>query len=148
MKTHTLDQFAPDVRGRGRTAFANDHIHSDLAELGAAFAGGELHAVAFELSPEAGLVTLAEVYAYRIFRAKRVGADGRLVRLVRLVLRFARDGFVIVHERGDGCIYAGSEEKARALFAELEAVLGEAPETAIERADDFRQYPDHADCNS
>ena len=120
MKTHTLNEFAPDVRGRGRTAFANDDIHSDLAELGAAFAGGELHAVAFELSPEAGLVTLAEVYAYRIFRAQR--ADGRLV---RLVLRFARDSFVIVHERGDGCIYAGSAEKARALFAELEAVLGE-----------------------
>ncbi len=122
MNTHTLNQFAPDVRGRGRTAFANDDIHSDLAELGAAFAGGELHAVAFELSPEAGLVTLAEVYAYRIFRAQRAGADGRLG---RLVLRFARDVFVIVHERGDGCIYAGSAEKARALFAELEAVLEE-----------------------
>jgi hypothetical protein len=137
MKTTSLNRFAPDLRVRGRSAEpAKEQLHvhlnadfeldSDLADLGAAFAGGPIHEVMFDLDPETGLTTLAEVYAYRVFRAYRWQNEGSL-KWSRLVLRFARDLYVVARSYGAGFIYASSAEKAEALLAELATVLGAVP---------------------
>lgn len=140
MKTTSLNRFAPDLRVRGRVAEpAKEQLHvhlnadfaldSDLADLGAAFAGEPIHEVMFDLDPETGLATLAEVYAYRVFRAYRWQDEGSL-KWSRLVLRFARDLYVVARSYGAGFIYASSAEKAEALLAELTTVLGAVPKPA------------------
>jgi hypothetical protein len=139
MKTRTLSQFAPDLRGRGRAAAAaNDvqtpvlHVNADLplnediADFGDVFAQRAIHSVSFDVDGDTALATLAEVYAYRVVRAYRFADEGRL-KWHRLVLRFARDVFVIVRNWGTAHIYAGSAEKVEALHAELAAVLGDVP---------------------
>ena len=122
MKTHTLNEFTPNVRERSRAALAN-RVAPNIADLPDAFVLGAVHELAFALGAADGIETLAEVYAYRIFRAHRAPADGPLT---RLVLRFARDVYVVAQRDGDGGIYASTAEKAEAIFAELAAVLEES----------------------
>ncbi len=101
-------------------------IDSDLADVGDAFAGGPIHEITFDFNSETGLDTLAEVYPYRVFRAYRYVDEGKL-EWSRLVLRFARDAYVVARSWGSGYIYASSAEKAEAILAELVTVLGDAP---------------------
>ena len=121
MKTYTLTQFTPDVRERGRTALTN-RVAPNIADLPDSFVLGPVHEIAFALGAADGIETLAEVYAYRIFRAHRSPLDGSLT---RLVLRFARDLYVVAQRDDDGGIYASTPEKAEAIFAELATVLEE-----------------------
>lgn len=123
MNITTLNDFAPDVRVRGRNAaLTKKNIQSDLAAFGAGFALGPIQFIAFELDPDAGIATLAEVYPYRIARAHRRTIGG-VRRWTRLVLCFARDAFVVARGDGTGCVYAGSTAKAEALLAEVNTVL-------------------------
>ncbi len=139
MKTRTLTQFAPDMRGRGRSAVsANDvqspqirlnvdfPINEDIADFGDVFARGAIHTISFDVDSETALATLAEVYSYRVVRAYRFRDEEKL-KWSRLVLRFAHDVFVVVRNWGGAHIYAGSADKAEALLAELTAVLGDVP---------------------
>ena len=142
MKTRTLTQFAPDIRVRGRSAApANDAqeprlnlnvdlpLNEDIADFGDVFARGAIHTISFDVDGDTALATLAEVYAYRVVRAYRFRDEEKL-KWSRLVLRFARDVFVIVRNWGAAHIYAGTAEKAEALLAELTTVLGDVPKPA------------------
>ncbi len=135
---NTPTGFAPDLRERSSRSpqpntveprvqvCANFQVDGDLADLGDAFAGSPLHEIAFTFDTETGLDTLAEVYGYRVFRAWRYD-DGGTLKWSRLVLRFARDVYVVCRSWGTGWIYASSAEKAESIHAELIAVLGATP---------------------
>lgn len=119
-----------------KSAKAHVHLHaefeleSEIADLGDAFAGGPVHQIQFDYDAATGLDTLAEVYGYRVFRAYRFAEEGKL-KWNRLVLRFARDAYVIAYAYGFGRIVATSAAQVEAIFAELHAVLGEAPKPEV-----------------
>jgi hypothetical protein len=101
-------------------------LNEDIADFGDVFLRGTIHTISFDVDSDTALATLAEVYAYRVVRAYRFRDEEKL-KWSRLVLRFARDVFLIVRNWGGAHIYAGTAEKAEALLAELTAVLGDAP---------------------
>lgn len=108
------------------------HIHAefkvedDLQDIGAEFAGSVIHRIGFDFDGETGLYTLADVYGYRIFRAYRWLEEGEL-KWQRLILRFARDAYVMAFGCGTGRIIASTAAKAEALLAELTELLDEEP---------------------
>jgi hypothetical protein len=123
----------PGARNQARNS-AKSHIQlnadftldSDIADLGDAFARGPIHEISFDVDADTGLDALAEVYAYRVFRAYR-SVDSEKLKWGKLVLRFAHDAYVIVKNWGCGYIYASSSEKAEAILSEIQVVLGEVP---------------------
>lgn len=109
---------------------AEFELESEIADLGDAFAGGPVHQIQFDFDAATGLDTLAEVYSHRVFRAYRYADEGKL-KWNHLVLRFARDAYAIAYMRGWGRIFATSVEQVEAIFAELHAVLGDAPKPEV-----------------
>ncbi len=94
------------------------------------FAGGPVHQIQFDFDAQIALDTLAEVYSYRVFRAYRFADEGKL-KWNRLVLRFARDAYVIAYACGWGRIFATRAEQVEAIFAEIHSVLGDAPKPEL-----------------
>ncbi len=105
---------------------ADFKVEDDLSDIGAEFAGAVIHRIGFDFDGDTGLDTLADVYGYRIFRAYRWQEEGKL-KWQRLVLRFARDAYVVAFACGTGRIVASTAEKAEALLAELTDLLDEEP---------------------
>ncbi|MEQ1850423.1 MAG: hypothetical protein ABMA01_02410 [Chthoniobacteraceae bacterium] len=60
----------------------------------------------------------------------RSAEEGKLI-WHRLVLRFARDAYALAYGAGWGRIFATSAAQSEAIFAELHAVLGEAPKPEV-----------------
>ena len=141
MKT-TQSPRAPALGARSRRALENKsangriHLHaefeleSDIADLGDVFAGGPVHQIRFDFDAQIALDTLAEVYSYRVFRAYRFADEGKL-KWNRLVLRFARDAYVIAYACGWGRIFATRAEQVEAIFEEIHAVLGDVPKPEL-----------------
>jgi hypothetical protein len=105
---------------------ADFKIEDDLSDIGAEFTGAVIHRIGFDFDGTTGLDLLAELYPYRIFRAYRWFEEGKL-KWSRLVLRFARDAYLVAYGSGTGRIVTSTGAAAEALYAELSGLLDEEP---------------------
>jgi hypothetical protein len=109
------------------------HLHSefcledDLSDVAHEFVGHQIHHISFDFDGTTGVDTLVEVYGYRLFRAYRYHDRDKL-KWSRIVLRFARDSYVVAYGCGTARIVASTAEKAETVFRELTAILDAEPE--------------------